>query len=174
MRQTFSQIFQTHYDQVQADCLRRVPVPDPVTGRWKLSRPQQTEGPAQPARDPLDVEDHLSQTSKKRATSATAIPAETNQSRGTLDELAERLGNFHDSARALASCLQNHDISHKTDQSMIEAAKCMFHKLLGVASDDLERVTPRSRESLCTETTQNKRRCSRPETPSEKPCSRPG
>ena len=27
----------------------------------------------------------------------------------------------------------------------------MFHKLLGEASDDLERVTPRSRESLCTE-----------------------
>ena len=47
-------------------------------------------------------------------------------SRGTLDELAERLGNFHDSARALASCLQKQDVSRKTDHSMIEAAKCMF------------------------------------------------
>ena len=28
-------VFQAHYDQVQADCLRRVPVPDPVTGSWK-------------------------------------------------------------------------------------------------------------------------------------------
>ena len=66
------------------------------------------------------------QTLKKQATSATAVPAETSTSRGTLDELAERLGNFHDSARALSSCLQKHDVSRKTDQSMIEAAKCMF------------------------------------------------
>ena len=84
----------------------------------------------------------------------------------------ERLGNFHESARALASCLQNHDVSRKTDQSMIEAAECMFHKLLREASDDLERVTPRLRESFCAETTQNKRRSSRSETPSEKLCSR--
>ena len=77
-----------------------------------------------------------------RATSATTMPAGTNLSREILDELAERLGNFHDSARALASCLQNRDVSRKTDQSMIEAAKCMFHKLLGEASDDLECVTP--------------------------------
>ena len=49
---------------------------------------------------------------------------------------------------------------------------CMFHNLLGEASGDLERVTPRSRESLCTETMQNKRRCSRSETPTFKPCSR--
>ena len=55
---------------------------------------------------------------------------------------------------------------------MIEAAKCLLQKLLGEASDDLERVTPRTRERLCTETTENKRRCSRPETPREKPCSR--
>ena len=51
--------------------------------------------------------------------------------REILDELAERLGNIHDSARALASCLQTRDVIHKTDQSMIEAAKCMFHKSLG-------------------------------------------
>ena len=48
----------------------------------------------------------------------------------------------------------------------------MFHKLLGEASDDLERVTPQSHESLHIETTRNKRRCSRPETLREKPCSR--
>ena len=43
---------------------------------------------------------------------------------------------------------------------MVEAAKCMFHKLLGEASDDLERVTPRSRENLssCPETLTNKLR----------------
>ena len=91
-------------------------MPDPVTGR---------EGPAQPAKDLLHEEDHLQQTSKRRATSATATSAETSTSRGTLDELAERLWNFHDSARALASCLEKHDVSRETDQSMIEEAKCM-------------------------------------------------
>ena len=48
----------------------------------------------------------------------------------------------------------------------------MFHTLLGEASD-LERVTPQSRECLHVETTRNKRRCSRSETPSEKSCARP-
>ena len=143
-----------------------------MTSPWKRPRKEHGEGLVQPAKDPLSEEDHLPQISKKRVTSATAILAETNPSRGILDELVERLGNFHESARALASCLQNHDVSRKTDQSMIEAAECMFHKLLREASDDLERVTPRLRESLCAETTQNKRRCSRSETPSEKPCSR--
>ena len=110
-----------------------------VTGRWKRSRPDHAEGSARPAKDPLDGEDQLPQTSTKRATSVTAMPAETNPSRGILDELAERLENFHDSARAPASCPQNHDVSGRTDQSVIEAAKCMFHKLLGEAGDDLER-----------------------------------
>ena len=57
-------------------------------------------------------------------------------------------------------------------KSMIEAAMCMFHKLLGEASDDLERVTPQSRKSLHIETIRNAHRCSRSETASEKPCSR--
>ena len=131
-----------------------------MTGRWKRSRPEHAEGSARP------ITSHKLR--KKRATSATATPAETHPSRRILDELAERLGNFHDSTRALASCLQNRDVSRKTDQSMIAAAKCMFHKLLGEASDDLDRVTPRTRETLCAETTRNKRRCSRSETPSEK------
>ena len=60
----------------------------------------------------------------------------------------------------------------KTYQSMIEAATCMFHTLLAEASDDLERVTPQSRESLHIETTRNQHRCSRSKTPSEKPRSR--
>ena len=93
-------------------------------------------------------EDPFLQTSKKRATSATTSPAGIILNREILDELAETLGNFRDSARALASCLQNRDVSRKTDQSIIKAAKCMFHKLLGEANDDLERVTPRSHESL--------------------------
>ena len=89
-----------------------------------------------------------------------------------LDELAERLGNLHESAPALADCLQTCDVTRKTDLSMIEAAKCLFHKLLGKASDNLERVTPQLRENLHAETTRNKRRCSRSDTPSLRPCSR--
>ena len=59
------------------------------------------------------VEDHLPQTSKTQATSATDIPTEANPSRGILDELAERLGSLHESDRALASYLQDHDVSRK-------------------------------------------------------------
>ena len=52
-----------------------------------LSRPEHAEGNAQPAKDPRGGEDHLPKTSKKRATSATAILAETSPSRGILDEI---------------------------------------------------------------------------------------
>ena len=131
-------------------------MPDPVTGRWKRPRPEHAEGPAQHAKDTLDEVDHLPHTSTKRVTSATATLVETNPSHGILDELAERLGSFHESARTLASCLQKHDVTRKT----IEAAKCRFLKLLEEASDDLERVTPRSRENLssCPETSTRKLR----------------
>ena len=153
------------------------------TGHWKRSRSENfSESPAgnkslgthaeiwaRSAKDSLDEEDHLLQTSKKRATSATSTLAGTNLNRDILDELAERLENFHDSARALASCLQTRDVTRKSDHSMIEAAECMFHKLLGEANDDLECVTPQSRERLHNETTRNKHRCSRSETPIEKP-----
>ena len=79
-------VFRAHHDQVQAECERRVPVPDAVTGRWKRSRPELTQGPVRPAKDPLDEEDHLPQTSNKRAATVTATPAETNPSHGILDE----------------------------------------------------------------------------------------
>ena len=77
----------------------------------------------------------------------------------------------------MASCLQKHDVSRETDQSIIEAARCMFHKLLEEARDDLGRVAPWSQEGFCTEIKQSKQRrshtvkenpCSRPEKPSEK------
>ena len=59
-------------------------------------------------------------------------------------------GIFHESARALADCLQTRDVTRKTNLSMTEAAMCMFHKLLGEVSDDLERVTPTAvRKSPC-------------------------
>ena len=78
------------------------------------------------------------------------MSVETGPSCEILDEPAERLGNFHKGARALACCLQKHDVSRKTDQSVIEATRCMFHKLLGEVRDDLDRVTPRSLGGLCT------------------------
>ena len=53
-----------------------------------------------------------------------------------------------------------------------QRSACSTH-CWGEASDDLERVTPQSRECLHVETTRNKRRCSRCETPSEKSCARP-
>ena len=163
-------IFQAHHDQVEAECLRRVPVPDPVTGRWTRPRPEHAEGPAQPVKDPPDEEDNLPQTSKKQATSATATSAETSTSCGTLDELAQRLGSFHESARALASCLQKHDVTSKTDQCVIEAVKYTFHKLLGEVRDDRDQVTPQSQEGLCAEIKQNKQRCSRTAFLKENPC----
>ena len=143
-------------------------MPDPVTGRWKRPRPEHTEGPARQ----LHEEDNLPQTSKKQATSATTTSVQTITSRGTLDELAERLRNFHDSARALGGCLQKHDVSRKTDQSMIEATRCMFHKLLGEARDDLDRLTPRLQEGLCTEIKQSEQRHSHAVILKENPCSR--
>ena len=106
----------------KAECLRRVLVPDPVTGRWKRPRPERTEDPARQFHE----EYNPPQTSKKQATSVTATSADTSTSRGTLDELTERLGNFHECARALASCLQKHDVSRKTDQSMVEGAKLRY------------------------------------------------
>ena len=72
---------------------------------------------------------------KKRATSTTIVSGESNTNRGILNELAERLRHFHKSARALADCLQTRNVIRRTGQSMIEAAKCMFDKLLGEASD---------------------------------------
>ena len=182
---SLTRIFQTHYDRIRAECSRLDPVSESETGHRKRSRSENfSESPtgnkslvthaeswARSAKDSLDEEDHLLQTSKKRATSATSTLAGTNLNRDILDELAERLENFHDSARALASCLQTRDVTRKSDQSMIEAAECMFHKLLGEANDDLECVTPQSRERLHVETTRNKHRCSRSETPIEKPYS---
>ena len=152
--------------------MRCVLVPDPVTGRWKRPRPEHTEGSAQPVKDLSDEEDKLPQTWKRQATSAAAFLAKTSTSCGTLDELAERLGNFHDCARALASCLQKHDVSRKADQSMIEAAKCMFHKVLGKVRGDLDRVTSQSQGGPYAEIKQNKQRCSRAAMLEENPCPR--
>ena len=84
-----SEVFKAHYEQVPAECSRRVPVPDPVTGRWKRPRPEHAEGSAQPVKDPSDEEDNIPQTSKRQATSA-ATPAKMSTSCGTLDELADR------------------------------------------------------------------------------------
>ena len=100
------------------------------------------------------------------------MTVESDPGRGIFDELPERLGNVHESARELAGCLQKHDVSRKTDQSTIEADRCMFHKLLEEARDDLNRVTPRSQESLCTEIKQSKQRCSHTVVLKENPCPR--
>ena len=75
----------------------------------------------------------IPQTSKRQATSVAATLAKTRTSCKTPDELAERFGSFHESA-----CTGHlpADVLRKTDQSMIEAAKCMFHKLLEEVKDE--------------------------------------
>ena len=172
VQQTVCQDFpHTHHDLVRNECSQLAAVPESATGHWKRSRLENyvkvyAENKSLP-------EDHFQPVQKKRATSATTAPAGTDQNREILDELAGRLGLFHDSARALAKCLQTRDVARKTDQCMIEAANCMFHRLLGETSEDLERVVLQLRESLHIETTRYKRRCSRFETPSEKPRSCP-
>ena len=108
----------------------------------------------------------------KRATSVTTISTESNLNRGILDEMTERLGNVHASVRALTDCLQTRDVTRKTDQSMIETVKCMFHKLLEEACDDLQRITSQSRKDVHIETIRIAHRCSRSETANEKYCSR--
>ena len=61
---SLSEFLKNTYDRVKAECFRRVPVPDPVTGRWRRPRPKHTEGPARQ----LLEEDDFPQTSKKQAT----------------------------------------------------------------------------------------------------------
>ena len=153
---------------------------DSVTEHWKRPRLENCSKScagntclkARFVESSLDEEDHFLKASKKRAISATTMPDESNTNRGIPDELAEPLGNVHEGARALADRLQTRSITRIKDQSMIEAAKCIFPKLFGEASDDMERVTPQSRKSLHIETTRDSHRCFRPETVSEKSCSR--
>ena len=99
-----------------------------------------------PEENSRDGEDHFLHASKMRATSVTTMLVESNLNRGVFDELEERLGNFHESARALADCRQTRDVNRKTDQNMIEAVKCIIDKLMEEASDDLERVMSQSRK----------------------------
>ena len=101
-----------------------------VTGRWKRSRPDHAEGSARPAKDPLDGEDQQG--------SLLCLLRRT--------QVAESSTNWQSDSRTFTTASvhqpvvpQNHDVSRRTDQSVIEAAKCMCHKLLGEASDDLER-----------------------------------
>ena len=118
-----TRIFQTHYDHVRAECSRLAPVSDSATEHWKRPRLEKYSEScagnkslkARVAENSLDGEDHFPQASKKRAASATTMIDESNTNRGILDELAERLGNFHDSARALASCLQTRYVTRKTE-----------------------------------------------------------
>ena len=161
-------------------------MPESATGHWKRSRTENfSQSPGGNKSRATHAESwgtirqafarwrrSLFTNVEKASDTCTSTSAGTNLNRDILDELTERLGNSHDSARAMASCLQTRDVTRNTDQSMIEAAKYMLHKLLGEASDDLECVTPLSRKSLHVETTRNQHRCSRFETPSEKPCSR--
>ena len=131
-----SRIFRTHCDRVRAECSRIPSVSDSATDiDWKRPRLENcsescagnTSLKARSAENSLDQRDHFLQAWKKRATGTTTNLHESNTNRGILDALVERLGNFHESARALTDCLQTRNVTRKKDQSMIDAAKCMFH-----------------------------------------------
>ena len=124
-----ARIFQTHYDCVRAECSRLASVTAYVTKHWK-----------RPRRESLGQS--CTGIMRMRATRAMTTPGESSTNPGNLGELAERLGNFHESARALADCLHTRDITRQRDPSTIKAARHMYHKLLEKASDDLERMTP--------------------------------
>ena len=77
------------------------------------------------------------------------VSTESDTKQGTLSELAERLGNIHESANALTTCLQTRDTTRKTDQSMLEAAKNIFSELLEETNDDLDRALTTTRRPTC-------------------------
>ena len=52
---------------------------------------------------------------RKASDSVTTMLAESNPNRGIFDELTERLGNIHESVRALVDCLQTRDVIRVTD-----------------------------------------------------------
>ena len=89
--------------------------------------------------------------------------------KGALSELAEQLGNFHESAVALTDCPQTRDITGKTYQSMAEAAKCMSSKLLEETNDDLDRAL-QPQEDHRAQASGIGSRCSRTEASSRSPC----
>ena len=137
-----SEFFQAHWEQVQAECSRCVPVPDQ----------NMRKGQHNQSRTILMRKTNVPQTSKRQATSAAATPAKTSKSCGTLDELAERLGSFHESVRVLANCLQKRDASHQTDQ---------YDRSDKVHVDDLDQVTcpPGNRaKNLCIKCQQKRHR----------------
>ena len=135
-----TRILQTHHDRVRAECSRLASATDALTEDWKRPRPEShSQGCAgnknqnpRFAENSLDEENHFERASKRPATNFIMTPVEPNTASGILGELAERLGHCHESARALVDYLQTRNVRHKTDQCMIETAKCMFHKLLGV------------------------------------------
>ena len=116
----------------------------------------------------MDEEEHFLQASEKRATSARTMSDEPNTNRGILDELAERLGNFHESARALADCLQTRSVTRKTHQSMIDVLvpRQRVKNLVLVPTRWL-------RNHVLVPETASEKPCSRSETLAEKSCSRP-
>ena len=118
-----TRILQTDYDRVLAECSRLGSMPDSVTDCWKQPRSEDysesfagkggADGSCRKFGQTCCAfarwRRSLLTSSEKRATSATTMPAESNLYRGILDERADRLVNFHESAGALADCLQTRD-----------------------------------------------------------------
>ena len=146
-RKQSSKTFQIHYDCVRAECSRLAAAIGPETEHWKRPR-RESHGKSHEGSKSL------------RSTSTTNASAESNTKPEALRKLAERLGNFHESANARTNCLQTRDTTHKTDQSILEAAKCTFSKLQEETNDDLDRAL-QPQEDHSAQATGNGSRCSR-------------
>ena len=88
-----------HNCWVRAECSRLVSATDSVTEHRK--RPRRESRPDSCRKQESEIDEYYDASNTKH---------------GTLSELAERLGNFHESANALADCLQTRDITRKTGQ----------------------------------------------------------
>ena len=89
---------------------------------------------------------------------------------GVLDELAERRGNFHESARVLVRLSPDSQrFTRKTDQSMNRGSQVHVSQIAGRNEQMIwNAVTTQSRKGLHVKTTRNAHRGARSETMSDK------
>ena len=170
------------HDRVQAECSRHAPVPDPVTGRWKRSRPEHAESSELPAKDSLDGEDHSLQTSKKASDKCHNYASQDEHEsrnlrrtcRAAREDLRQELVRcpviFRIAMSLVKQTSQVHvsQIDGRRRRVMICNAGCHSHTKVSILRPHGTKVdVPVSRYR------EREKPYSRSETPSEKPWSRP-
>ena len=143
-------VFQAHYDRVQVECLRRVLVPNLVAVRWKRS---------------LDEKITFHKLSEKRAT----VPPQFLLKRTRVEESST---NWQSDSETFTTASGHWPVACRNTTSPARHFRVWSRQpsaYFREASDDLERVTPRSRECLCSRSeTRTEKPFSRSEMPSEK------